>query len=275
MVEINLSSLEGLVMGITPFRKLPPMTMRDATRFWSKVEQLGPDECWPWRSSSRTDHGYGMFSISFATEYGTATGLFNATRVAYALIHGSTPPDLEILHSCDHPWCVNPQHLRAGTKFENAADKVARGRHPRGGRVPNVALPRQLLPLPTRSGERHTFAKLTARQVANLRERYARDESITAYALAREVGVSVQNMIFVITGRTWKSAGGPISVIRPIIGARVPGAKLTDLDIAEIRRRYAPRGINGDSGRTLAKEFGVVFQTISDIVRGKDWKHVP
>lgn len=36
-------------------------------------------------------------------------------------------------HSCDNPPCVNPEHLLEGTRADNVADAVSRGRH-RGGR---------------------------------------------------------------------------------------------------------------------------------------------
>lgn len=35
----------------------------------------------------------------------------------------------EVLHSCDRPACINPDHLRWGTGSENALDCVTRGRH--------------------------------------------------------------------------------------------------------------------------------------------------
>lgn len=51
-----------------------------------------------------------------------------AHRVAFFLRHGRWPSRL-VLHKCDTPACVNADHLFEGTSKDNAADKVAKGRH--------------------------------------------------------------------------------------------------------------------------------------------------
>ena len=57
-----------------------------------------------------------------------------AHRVAYCKAHGLDLANIDgqlVLHSCDNPSCVNPQHLRTGTSEDNAQDKVNRGRAPK------------------------------------------------------------------------------------------------------------------------------------------------
>jgi hypothetical protein len=52
------------------------------------------------------------------------------THRASWLVHRSPVPEgLCVLHRCDNRRCVNPEHLWLGTKTDNLADKVARGRH--------------------------------------------------------------------------------------------------------------------------------------------------
>lgn len=52
-----------------------------------------------------------------------------AHRFAWELAHGTTiPPRLVVMHQCDNPRCVNPDHLKLGTQLENVADQIVRGR---------------------------------------------------------------------------------------------------------------------------------------------------
>src|SRR5690606_32428514 len=71
-------------------------------RFWGKVDVRGPSECWPWKASTWPS-GYGQFRMD-----GRPTG---AHRVAYAVTRGDIPAGLHVLHRCDNPPCVNPNHL--------------------------------------------------------------------------------------------------------------------------------------------------------------------
>lgn len=47
-------------------------------------------------------------------------------------------------------------------------------------------------------------------------------------------------------------------------------AKLTNADVAEIRRRHIP-GCRTNGARALAREFGVASQTVDKLLRGETW----
>lgn len=57
-----------------------------------------------------------------------------ASRVSYLLFKGDIPRGGWVLHHCDNPKCVNPDHLYLGTAKENARDREARGRGMKGRR---------------------------------------------------------------------------------------------------------------------------------------------
>lgn len=99
-------------------KPIPSVIPKDMeARFWAKVERRGPDDCWTWLGAITT-RGYGALSIHKATHIAlTLSGLPRPDKGAMAL------------HSCDNPPCVNPNHLRWGTAFENAMDMVNRKRH--------------------------------------------------------------------------------------------------------------------------------------------------
>lgn len=67
-----------------------------------------------------------------ADGYGRARNgreVVEVTHIALSIDGRPRPePDLYALHSCDNPPCINPHHLRWGTKRDNAEDAMARGR---------------------------------------------------------------------------------------------------------------------------------------------------
>lgn len=95
----------------------------DAETFWSKVDTTG--ECWLWLAARIPPYGYGNFG-------GTQDGVRwvkLAHRHAYELAHGPIPEGMWVLHRCDNPPCVRPDHLFLGTHADNMRDMVAKGRH--------------------------------------------------------------------------------------------------------------------------------------------------
>lgn len=90
-------------------------------KFWSRVKKT--KGCWIWTGA--TIRGYGQI------RYGKGNGkLYLAHRLSWQLHYGKAPPSgLGVLHHCDNPPCVNPEHLWLGTQADNAADMVSKGRH--------------------------------------------------------------------------------------------------------------------------------------------------
>jgi hypothetical protein len=96
-----------------------------AVNWWSKVDQRGNDECWPWLAGCDRD-GYGKFAVGLG---GHRQRHVSAHRFGYELLVGPIPDGQVVCHSCDNPPCCNPAHWFLGTPRENNDDKVAKGRH--------------------------------------------------------------------------------------------------------------------------------------------------
>jgi hypothetical protein len=54
-------------------------------------------------------------------------------------------------------------------------------------------------------------------------------------------------------------------------GEHSPSAKLTQSQVAQIRREYSPHGRNGKSGARLARELGVHISTVQKVASGRNW----
>lgn len=51
-----------------------------------------------------------------------------AHRASWTISHGPIPAGLWVLHRCDTPPCINPDHLFLGTAADNTADMIRKGR---------------------------------------------------------------------------------------------------------------------------------------------------
>lgn len=157
-------------------------------RFFEKVERRGPDECWPWRRA-RDRHGYGQFQLAGRME--------QAHRVAWTLLRGPIPDGQHVLHRCDTPPCVNPDHLFLGSQGDNVRDMTAKGRQARGDRHWMRLHPERVA-----RGEQNGSAKLTADSVRAIRERYAAG-GLSLRRLAHTYGVSHTTIGEIVRGEKW------------------------------------------------------------------------
>ena len=76
------------------------------TRFWNKVDKTNPDGCWEWKGS-RNKWNYGKITVE-GKSIGTHV-------IAWKLINGDFPKELEVLHHCDNPPCCRPDHYTIST----------------------------------------------------------------------------------------------------------------------------------------------------------------
>lgn len=144
------------------------------SRFWARVDKSG--NCWLWTGAT-DDKGYGRLSFKGRRAI--------APRVAYELTHGVSPGQLQVLHRCDNPPCVNPDHLFLGTNADNIRDMCAKGR----------AWIQQ--PENKRHGSDNPSAKLSHEEAVAIREAYA-NKSMNGVELAEVYGVGNSTIYKVI-----------------------------------------------------------------------------
>lgn len=145
-------------------------------RFWEKVEKS--DGCWKW-TSTITTRGYGQFWV------GGERRQELSHRLAWELANDKRVPDgFVVMHSCDNPACVNPEHLFVGTHQDNKIDSVRKGRHAHGE---------------TNGGG----GKLTRQQAKEIRESRG---GLSISDAAAKYGVSKNTVNRIRSGNLWRSA---------------------------------------------------------------------
>lgn len=92
-----------------------------AKRFWPKVEKT--EHCWTW-SGAKNRRGYGWLHNGSRT----TRKPMRAHRASWEIHFGKIPDGLWVLHRCDNPPCVRPDHLFLGTRTDNMRDCAAKGR---------------------------------------------------------------------------------------------------------------------------------------------------
>lgn len=82
------------------------------------------DTCWNW-TAAKDSCGYGRIWHNEKNS--------TAHTVSYSVFRGEIPEGKHVLHSCDNPSCINPEHLWLGTHADNMADKARKKRYPPKG----------------------------------------------------------------------------------------------------------------------------------------------
>ena len=138
-------------------------------RFWEKVE-LTPS-CWIW-TGGKSAKGYGVLWVDNTFK--------RSPRVSWELAVGAIPTGVLVLHRCDNPPCVRPDHLYLGTAKDNAWDRERRGR-----------------------SRRRAHRKLTWEQAQEIIE--LRRGGMALKSIGNLFDVSIATIHNIVTGKTYRN----------------------------------------------------------------------
>ena len=140
--------------------------------------EVDENGCWNCNSHCTDGHGYPHCGINYKT--------IKVCRVMYEKAYGRIPKGLCVLHKCDNRKCINPEHLFIGTKDDNNKDKMRKGRQSHYG--------------PSLPGEKHGMAKLTEKQVIEIRNM----EGLLHREIAEIYGIKKSQVSNIRLGISWK-----------------------------------------------------------------------
>jgi hypothetical protein len=176
------------------------LTENELRRFRSKINTDGPipdqnnhfykglGPCHEWTAALRTT-GYGQFHLRGRS--------WSAHRLVWVMTKGDIPEGLHILHACDNPLCVNPDHLFLGTHFENMMDRTVKKRTASGINHGSITKPDAIV-----RGSRRRNSKLKEHEIEEIRSIYSKGGS-TYKELAKKFGVHPPHIGRILKGRAW------------------------------------------------------------------------
>lgn len=145
--------------------------------FMKKVYPEPNTGCWLWGGKINQD-GYGRTLTKHLK-------LYNAHRLSYYLHNGDFDMKLYVLHKCDMPSCVNPDHLYLGDQLQNMKDREDRKRG-----APHF-------------GEFNNKSKLTEHDVLEIRSAYKPYQFYFKEKMAEKYGVSIYTIYEIVSRQTW------------------------------------------------------------------------
>jgi predicted DNA-binding protein (UPF0251 family) len=136
-------------------------------------------ECVNFSGKSRTGHN-GSYGCAYDP---VRKKKVRAHRLAFERAHGWLPS--VVMHACDNPLCINPDHLFAGTVTQNNKDRAIKGR--------NADV----------NGEKNPQAKLTRQDVEQIRSLYSVG-NVSYQELAKKFNVHRSTIGSIVRMQRWK-----------------------------------------------------------------------
>ena len=144
-------------------------------RFNAKWE-IDENGCWVW-TGAKLPKGYGFIKIPRTRRQ------IYAHRLSFLISGRTIPEGMNVLHRCDNPACVNPEHLFIGSQKDNLQDMAAKHRH--------------------LCGEKNTESVLTAPDVVKIKRLLAMN-MFSQKEIGRMFGVAQITISRIHRGLLWK-----------------------------------------------------------------------
>lgn len=222
---------------------------KDINRFYDKITIVvdGPNSgCW--EIDYHCDkNGYSIYNVNNYP--------IKCHRFMYMIWHQDENIDgLYVCHTCDHPWCVNPDHLFADTHQANVDDMVMKNRQAKGSVNGNSKLTEEIVEeilININSGYFKSVREIEDHyQIGQFMVYGILNENYWTHVSSRfnmnEIKNKIKNTGY-ITNKNF----------------------LTDDNVRDIRSRLK----NGESQKNIAKMYNVTVGSISSIKIGKTHKN--
>lgn len=155
---------------------LKSLSSREKSKVLSKMivpKNNNDNECWEWDGS----HNNRNVPIFWLKGHG-----YNAVGIVYRIYYyNRIPKDFMIRHRCNHNWCVNPDHIYIENISTGMSDVQKNSPH-------------------RRIGQRHPQAKLTRKDVIDIRKRSKTEQPLD---IQKDYNVTLTEICNIINHKRW------------------------------------------------------------------------
>ncbi|RPI85131.1 MAG: hypothetical protein EHM34_00045 [Nitrosopumilales archaeon] len=131
--------------------------------------------CWEWKGAK---HRQGYGNIGYKRK------VCLAHRISWKLFRGDLRDDILVLHKCDNPPCINPDHLFLGSDRDNVLDSISKGRFYRA------------------KGKDHYFSRFSNEQIKEIRK--LSESGITYDKIAKLFDSHKATICHIVKRKSWK-----------------------------------------------------------------------
>jgi hypothetical protein len=226
-------------------------TQKDINRFYKHINIIeeGPDAgCWETDYCNDRD-GYTHFNLS--NGIGNHRIKLGSHRFMYQIQNPDENIDgLLVCHSCDHPWCVNPDHLWLGTSIDNMKDMTNKNRQAKGSN--------------------HALSILNENNIKCMLNDILSGKLTNIAKIATKYNVGLHNIYNILYNKTWSHVTKDYDLIKIKTLITKNYGSLSYSDVRNIRTRLK----TGESQSSIARSYNLSTSLISSIKCDRAYKNV-